>query len=55
MTVEHGMRYATNHSGPFVDLVDLATRTGVTEYYVWSVAVSDFVLCSRDTVTQHEV
>lgn len=36
MTVEHEMRYATNHQGEFWDLVTIAKDAGVTEFYVWS-------------------
>ena len=55
MTVEHRMQYATNHQGGFADLVRTAAQAGVTEYYVWSSQERDFVLCTEDTVMDHEV
>ncbi|HEX3199191.1 MAG TPA: hypothetical protein VHR39_16705 [Propionibacteriaceae bacterium] len=55
MTIEHEMQYATNHVGDFGELVSLAAQGAVTEYYVWSSEVNDFVLCSKDTVSQHDL
>jgi hypothetical protein len=55
MTVEHQMRYATNHSGSLAELVGIAGQSVVTDYYVWSSEARDFVLCSEDTVMEHEV
>jgi hypothetical protein len=55
MTIEHEMQYATDHVGDFGDLVSLAAQSAVTEFYVWSSEVNDFVLSSQDTVSQHDV
>jgi hypothetical protein len=52
MTVEHEMEYATNHQGEFRDLVEVAKRSGVTEYYVWSVKDADFLLYSYEDVIE---
>ena len=50
MTVEHEMRFATNHQGEFNDLVNEAKQAGVTEYYVWSVEDADFLRYSSEAV-----
>ena len=44
MTVEHGMRFATNHQGEFHDLVHEAERAGVTQYYVRPAEDAEFLL-----------
>jgi hypothetical protein len=51
MMVEHHIEYATNHQGPFADVVRMAEQDGVTEYYAWSSQKRDFVLYTADTVT----
>ena len=54
MTVEHEQRYATNHQGTFVDLVQISRQAGVTEYRVWSPQDADFILCTEATVVESE-
>ena len=52
MTVEHEMRFATNHQGEFRDLVIVAEQAGVTEYYVWSAEQADFIPHTSETVAE---
>ena len=52
MTVEHGMRFATNHQGEFRDLVNEAKRAGVSQYYVWSAEDADFLLYPSEAVIE---
>lgn len=52
MTVEHEMRFATNHRGEFRHLVNVAKQAGVTEYYVWSAEDAEFLRRTYETVSE---
>jgi hypothetical protein len=52
MTVEHQMRYPTNHHADFRDLLTIAKEAGVTEFYVWSAEDADFRLSSVEAVIE---
>lgn len=54
VTVEHEQGFATNHQGTFHELVQLARRGGVSQFYVWSVEDADFTLFTAETVNEAE-